>query len=75
MRAKAKEYEEERGIQTMFHAIGMATWKAADGGRNPKAPVFLLPVTVSEPAKKPHLVTTSGSLPAGSDENSDLPSV
>lgn len=52
IRSKAKENEEERGIQTMFLAIGMATWKSADGGTDPKAPVFLIPVTVSEPAKR-----------------------
>jgi very-short-patch-repair endonuclease len=55
IRARARENEEERGIQTMFLALGMATWKSADGGRNPKAPIFLLPVTVTEPAKHVHI--------------------
>jgi very-short-patch-repair endonuclease len=55
IRAKAKENEEERGIQTMFLAIGMATWKAPDGGKDPQAPVFLLPVTITEPAKRIHI--------------------
>ncbi len=55
IRSKARENEEERGIQTMFLALGMATWKSADGGRDPNAPVLLLPVTVTEPAKHPTL--------------------
>lgn len=50
VKAKARENEEERGIQTMFLALGMATWKSADGGKNPKAPIFLLPVTVTSPS-------------------------
>lgn len=55
IRGKAKENEEERGIQTMFLALGMATWKAPDGGRDPRAPVFLLPVNITEPSKHIHI--------------------
>ena len=35
----------------MFLAIGMATWKSSDGGTNPKAPAFLIPVSVTEQAR------------------------
>lgn len=35
---------EEKGVQTLFLAIGMATWEASDGGRPPAAPVLLFPV-------------------------------
>ena len=47
-RAKAKENEEERGLPTLFVAVGMVTWPATDGGRAPLAPLFLVPVTVAE---------------------------
>ena len=36
--------EEEKGLQTLFVALGMATWPAVDGGRPAEAPVLLLPV-------------------------------
>lgn len=35
---------EEKGVQTLFLAVGMATWEASDGGRPPAAPVLLVPV-------------------------------
>lgn len=37
---------EERGLATMFVAVGMAGWKAADEGRDSDAPVLLLPVAL-----------------------------
>jgi Protein of unknown function (DUF4011)/AAA domain len=43
---KALENQEEKGLATMFVALGMATWKAPDGGRNSESPVLLLPVTL-----------------------------
>ena len=55
IRSKAKENEEERGIQTMFVALGMAGWKATDGGRHPKAPMFLLPVTIMDTPRGPQI--------------------
>ncbi len=44
VRAKAKENLEERGIETLFLAYGLATWSTTDGGRPPSAPVLLLPI-------------------------------
>jgi very-short-patch-repair endonuclease len=41
---RAQENQEEKGLTTMFVALGMASWKAADGGRDSDAPVLLLPV-------------------------------
>ncbi len=35
---------EERGLETMFLALGMATWPAPDGGRPASAPVLLVPM-------------------------------
>src|SRR5882724_4202512 len=41
---RAQENQEEKGLATMFIALGMATWKASDGGRDTEAPVLLVPV-------------------------------
>jgi hypothetical protein len=41
---RAQTNQEEKGLATMFVALGMATWKASDGGRDSRAPVLLLPV-------------------------------
>jgi very-short-patch-repair endonuclease len=41
---RAQANQEEKGLTTMFVALGMASWKAADGGRDSDAPVLLLPV-------------------------------
>jgi very-short-patch-repair endonuclease len=37
---------EEKGIETLFLAMGMATWPATDGGRPYDAPVLLLPARI-----------------------------
>jgi hypothetical protein len=46
IKAKAREHEEERGLRTLFAAIGMVSWPATDGGRDPLAPLFLVPVSM-----------------------------
>lgn len=43
---RALANQEEKGLATMFVALGMATWKAADGGRNTESPILLLPVAL-----------------------------
>lgn len=43
---RAQANAEEKGLATLFVTLGMATWKAPDGGRDPEAPVLLLPVTL-----------------------------
>ncbi|MDQ6878406.1 MAG: DUF4011 domain-containing protein [Candidatus Dormibacteraeota bacterium] len=53
---KAQENFEERGIETMHVAYGMATWKSDDGGRDPEAAVLLLPVTIDGAGRKRALV-------------------
>jgi very-short-patch-repair endonuclease len=35
---------EEKGLQTLFVAMGQATWPATDGGRPTEAPILLVPV-------------------------------
>lgn len=37
---------EEKGLETLFLALGMATWPAGDGGREPEAPILLVPIMV-----------------------------
>lgn len=37
---------EEKGLQTLFLAVGMATWPAGDGGRDAEAPILLVPVRI-----------------------------
>ena len=39
---------EERGLDTLFLALGLATWTARDGGRNLAAPVLLVPLEASQ---------------------------
>lgn len=43
---KAQSNMEERGIQTLYVAYGMATWPADDGGRPAEAAVLLLPIGI-----------------------------
>jgi hypothetical protein len=43
---RAQANLEEKGLQTLFLALGMATWPASDEGRDPEAPVLLVPITV-----------------------------
>ncbi|MFZ2490269.1 MAG: AAA domain-containing protein [Thermoanaerobaculia bacterium] len=52
--AKAREIarrafanEEERGIQTLFVALGMASWPLQDGGRPTESAVVLIPVEIA----------------------------
>jgi very-short-patch-repair endonuclease len=48
LKAKAREFEEEKGLRTLFVAVGMLSWTAGDGGRDPVAPLFLVPVTIAD---------------------------
>jgi very-short-patch-repair endonuclease len=43
---KALGNREEKGIETLHLAMGMATWPASDGGRPYNAPVLLLPARI-----------------------------
>jgi very-short-patch-repair endonuclease len=47
IRNKARELVEERGIETCFLAIGMATWDNPKGTATPAAPVLLRQATIS----------------------------
>lgn len=43
---RAQANLEEKGLETLFLTLGMATWPATDDGRPPEAAVLLCPVTV-----------------------------
>ena len=45
---RALTNREERNLETLYLACGLATWRADDGGRPSDAPVVLLPVTVEK---------------------------
>jgi very-short-patch-repair endonuclease len=43
---RALSNEEEKGLKTLYVAIGMATWPPSDEGRPAESPVLLLPLAV-----------------------------
>lgn len=59
IRRRAKANEEEKGLQTLFIALGMATWEADDGGRPAESPVVLVPISIETrgtEGRGPHLI-------------------
>jgi Protein of unknown function (DUF4011) len=46
--ARARSNFEERGLDTLFLALGLASWTAPDGGRNAAAPVLLVPIEAAQ---------------------------
>src|SRR5690606_10595886 len=62
---RALANREERNLETLFLAFGLATWKSDDGGRPPEAPVVLLPVAVEKRARNTRIaLRTIGNLQA-----------
>jgi very-short-patch-repair endonuclease len=43
---KGLENLEEKGLSTLYLALGRCTWTADDGGRDPVAPVLLIPISL-----------------------------
>ncbi|HEX6098292.1 MAG TPA: DUF3320 domain-containing protein [Thermoanaerobaculia bacterium] len=43
----ARTYREERGINTLYIAVGMLLWRPADSASSQKAPLVLVPVELS----------------------------
>src|ERR1700723_4742115 len=41
---KGLENLEEKGLSTLYLALGQCTWTATDGGRDPISPIFLIPI-------------------------------
>src|SRR5688572_10828673 len=48
IRKRAVINQEERGLDTLFIAMGMARWRASDDGRDYAAPVLLMPIAVEQ---------------------------
>lgn len=48
--AKARSNFEERGLDTLFLTLGLASWTAADSGRDSAAPVLLVPLRAEQAA-------------------------
>ena len=48
IRRRALENIEERGLETMFIAAGLASWPAEDGGRPTQSPVLLFPMALEK---------------------------
>jgi hypothetical protein len=47
VRNKAGAYFEERGIETLYLACGMATWSGQKSAATPAAPVLLVPIRLA----------------------------
>ncbi|MBY0275898.1 DUF4011 domain-containing protein, partial [Candidatus Binatia bacterium] len=45
---RAQANRDERNLETLYIACGLATWKSEDGGRPAEAPIVLLPVGVEK---------------------------
>src|SRR4029077_369922 len=50
---RARSNFEERGLDTLFLAMGLASWNADDGGRDASAPVVLVPIEVVAKGTRP----------------------
>ena len=53
---KAMENLEEKGLQTLYLGLGFASWTAKDGGRDVKAPIFMLPISFKQKGRDPSSV-------------------
>jgi very-short-patch-repair endonuclease len=49
---RARSNFEERGLDTLFLALGLASWTAPDGGRDASAPLLLVPLAVTSPGPR-----------------------
>jgi hypothetical protein len=54
VREKAISNREEKGVDTLQLALGMATWPALDGGRPYNAPVLLVPLRIESRGQGGH---------------------
>ena len=46
IRDQARANREEKGIHTLYMAVGLATWPSPDTGRPPSAPIWLVPIDI-----------------------------
>lgn len=59
---RAQANAEEKGLQTLFVALGMATWTASDGGRPAEAPVLLFPVALERKGSHSFFISRAGTV-------------
>lgn len=59
---RAQANAEEKGLQTLFVALGMATWTASDGGRPAEAPVLLFPVSLETKGSHSFFISRAGTV-------------
>src|SRR5262245_54796189 len=66
IRRRALANLEEKGLETLFLAIGMATWTPADEGRAPESPVLLVPVAIESKGQegRVHALRLTGDIQA-----------
>ena len=57
IRRKALANLEEKGLETLFLAVGMASWSPADEGRPPESPILLLPMEIEGRGRESRSVT------------------
>jgi len=57
IRRRALANLEEKGLETLFVAVGMASWKPGDEGRPAAAPVILLPVAIESKGREGRALT------------------
>lgn len=59
---RAQANAEEKGLQTLFVAVGMATWPADDGGRPADAPVLLFPAALETKGAQSFSISRAGAV-------------
>jgi very-short-patch-repair endonuclease len=59
---RAQANAEEKGLQTLFVALGMATWTASDAGRPADAPVLLFPVNLETKGSHSFFIGRAGAV-------------
>ncbi len=59
---RAQVNAEEKGLQTLFVALGMATWPADDGGRPAESPILLFPVALESKGSHSFSIRRAGDL-------------
>lgn len=57
---RAQANAEEKGLQTLFVALGMATWVAEDGGRPADSPVLLFPIALETKGSQSFSIRRAG---------------
>ena len=62
IRRNARSDLEEKGIDTLFAAVGLATWKVEPGVTPPNAPVLLAPLEIKSVGKHRFSLSISGDI-------------